>query len=640
MSPRPAARSTLATILAGILWLGGTQAGTPPPDRASLSDTPHGAQPAAAILNPAAGSSAGGDARTGSSDHAALAVDLDRILADSRLRGAQVGVVVRETATGKTLYDRGGDDRLLPASNAKLLTAMAALRVLGPDYRFVTDVSMTGRRHGPVLYGDLYLRGTGDPTVRAVDYERLAAEVAATGIRVVHGRLRTDDSWFDRVRLGAIWAWDDEPYYYQPQISALTLSPNTDFDSGTVEVRVQPSVPGRPPVVELMPETGYVHVENRAMTGRPGTPTTITVERRHGSNVVDVTGSIPAGTEDPRAGPGMGTADPLAGSSTGTTDPPSGGDVTADSPRAGTDVDAASVTELATVSEPTGLAADVFRRALSRHGVHVLHATTDEGVVPPGTTVLARRYSIPLAELLVPFMKLSNNGIAEILVKAMGRERHGEGSWPAGLRVLTTEMAELGLDPAGYRMADGSGLSRMDMVTAGQVSQLLLAARTAGWFDTFRASLPVAGQPDRMVGGTLRNRMRGTPAAGNVRAKTGSLTGVSALSGYVTAADGRLLVFSILLNNHLEAVRDIEDSIAIRLATHHADRNHTAAPHPVASPKVPDDPRTRTEDLLAGSSIGTADLLAGSSIGTADLLAGSSISADESMLECSWTGAC
>ncbi|MBV8932882.1 MAG: D-alanyl-D-alanine carboxypeptidase/D-alanyl-D-alanine-endopeptidase, partial [Kutzneria sp.] len=203
------------------------------------------------------------------------------------------------------------------------------------------------------------------------------------------------------------------------------------------------------------------------------------------------------------------------------------------------------------------------------------------GATPSTVTQLAGRQSIPLSQLQVPFRKLSNNVHAEILTKAAGRKVFGAGTWEAGLRALSDKLTELGVDSTGTRMVDGSGLSRMDLVSAGQLASLLMTARSRPWFQSWYDALPVAGNHDRLTGGTLRNRMGGTPAANNVHAKTGSLTAVSALSGYVTAANGEKLVFSLLENNFLaDSVTDVEDAVAVRLASY-GGAGSSAAAHPL-----------------------------------------------------------
>ncbi len=495
----------------------------------------------------------------------ALVADLDRILADPRLRGAHAGVVVRDAETGDPIFSRGGADRLLPASNNKLLTSVAALEALGQDYRFTTGVLTAAPQRGPALLGDLHLRGTGDPTLLQADYDRLAAGVAAAGIRIVTVRLLADDTWFDSTRLGVSWAWDDEPFYYSAQVSALSVAPDTDYDAGSVIVEVGPGTAvGAPAAVRLVPATGYVRVDNRATTGPAGSASTIALDRPHGGNTIVVTGSMPA--------------------------------------------DRAPSRVWRTVWEPTGFAADVFARALAAHGVRGVGGT-GLGAAPTDARTVTEHRSMTLRELLVPFMKLSNNGHAEVLVKAMGREVRGQGTWSAGIAVLTERLAALGVPAGTYRMVDGSGLSRMQMLTADVVTTLLLTARDEPWFGAWYDSLPVAGVPDRMVGGTLRNRMGGTAAAGNAHAKTGSLTGVSALSGFVTTAAGERLVFSILLNNYLSASpKDLEDAIVVRLAQYAGEADRPARSLTVATPNLPaDDPTTAV---------------------------------DESALECTWSHAC
>lgn len=465
---------------------------------------------------------------------------LDTILADSRMDGGAASVVIADAATGERLYQRDSTDRLMPASNTKLVTSAAAMELLGPDYRFRTDVLTTGRRHGTVLRGDLYLRGGGDPTTLAKDYDELAADLAATGVTRVTGRVVADDTRFDNQRLGRAWAADDESSYYSAQISPLTLAPDTDYDSGTVVVEALPgAAPGDKPLVRLTPPTDYVRIDISGTTVATGQADTLAVERQHGTNTITVSGNIP--------------------------------------------VDASATKEWVAVWEPTGYAAAVFSDALARHGVRVTGRPLLGRPTPPGARQVASKSSMPLKELLLPFMKLSNNMHAETLTKAIGYETAGRGSWSAGLAAISDYLKKEGVTTATLRQVDGSGLSRMNVIPAGQLATLLLSVRDAPWYADWHASLPVACATDRAVGGTLRSRMCATPAALNARAKTGSLTGASALSGYVTDAGGRELVFSVVLNNYLaSSVKSIEDAIVVTLAkSDTAGGAITAVPVPV-----------------------------------------------------------
>ncbi|MER6911051.1 D-alanyl-D-alanine carboxypeptidase/D-alanyl-D-alanine-endopeptidase [Streptomyces sp. NPDC000594] len=455
---------------------------------------------------------------------------VDTILADSRLTGGAVSVVIADATTGERLYQRGGGDRLMPASNTKIPTSAAAMALLGPDHRFTTEVLTPARKDGATLRGDLYLRGGGDPTTLAKDYDRLAADVAAAGITRVTGRLVADDTRFDRERLGRSWAADDEAAYYSAQISPLTVAPDTDYDSGTVVVEAVPGArPGDRPQVTITPKTSYVRVANQGTTIAQGGTDTLSIGRDHGGNTVTISGSIPIG--------------------------------------------ASATKEWIAVWEPTGYAAAVFRDALKRHGVRVDEATRLGRATPAGARVLATHRSMPLRELVLPFMKLSNNMHAETLTKAIGRKQADSGTWGAGLSAIGGYLRSEGVDTTTLRQADGSGLSRMNLISAEQLTRLLLGVRDADWYREWHASLPVACAADRAVGGTLRTRMCNTPAALNARAKTGSLTGASALSGYVKDAAGRELAFSIVLNHYLaSSVKSVEDAIVVTLA-----RSDTAA---------------------------------------------------------------
>lgn len=465
---------------------------------------------------------------------------LDQLVNDPVYSGSQLGLVVRDATTGATLYSRNPSERLLPASNLKLLTASTALQVLGSGFRYHTDVLTTGTVTDGVLDGDLYLKGFGDPTLLQGDYQALAQQVKDAGVTQVSGDLVADDSYFDSIPLGVFWSWDDEPYYYSAETSALTVAPDTDYDSGTVFVTSAPGAAvGEPVVLGTLPQTGVLTYDNTATTGPAGSENTLSVEREHGVNVVAVTGSVPLG--------------------------------------------AAVGRDQITVKRPTDYARDVFSRALSSVGVSVTGGL-DDGITPTGARRIALDKSMTLGEIMVPFLKLSNNMHAEALVKTLGAVKSGEGTWGAGTEVIDTFLRSAGTDPATQRIVDGSGLSRGDQISAQAVSNVLVKAKKASWYPVLYKALPIAGNPDRLVGGTLRRRMAGTPAQNNVHAKTGSLTAVTALSGYVTTADGKLLAFSMLSNNFVGDPEPVEDAVAETLAGYTSAGGAPAvAPRPAAA---------------------------------------------------------
>ena len=454
-----------------------------------------------------------------------LSKTIDTILKDESLSGSQVGVVVADANSGETIYNHNGAMRTIPASNNKIETSVAALEVLGGDHTFTTDVAAESKPSDGTISGDLYLRGTGDPTMMKKDYDALAKSLAKKGVTSVDGNLVADDTAFGSQRLGTEWGWDDLPYYYAAEVTALTVAPNTDYDAGSVKVSVTPGANnGDKAKVEVTPPNDYVKISNTATTSGSDEDPAVSFSRDNGSNTIEVSGTVPAGSE---------------------------GDMS-----------------LMTVSNPTGLAADVFAEALADNGIEVSGDVTLGQATPDGAASLAKHNSMPVSDIMTPFMKLSNNPHAEALTKAMGLKASGEGTFDAGVNAIQEQMANFGVETDQVRQVDGSGMSRQNAISPKNLASLLVEARDAGWFKTWYQSMPIACKEDPMVGGTLASRMCDTPAAGNVHAKTGSMTGVSAMSGYVKDKDGRDLVFSIVTNDFVaDSVKEIEDKIAVAIAS-------------------------------------------------------------------------
>ncbi|WP_404802425.1 D-alanyl-D-alanine carboxypeptidase/D-alanyl-D-alanine endopeptidase [Bacillus shivajii] len=434
---------------------------------------------------------------------------------EPHLNGGLTGISIRSASTGETLYEHNGDVRMRPASNMKLFTAAAALSVLGEDYQFKTEIRTDGKREENVLKGNLYLKGFGDPTLLIEDLNQMAKDIVNSGIKIIEGDMIGDDSRYDDVRLSPDLIWSDEYAYYGSQISALTLSPNKDFASGTISVEVSPGGKvGDPVNIQLSNKTSDINIINEAVTTSPDGETGLTIDRKHGSNTIIVKGFLP--------------------------------------------IEAKLEKELIAVWEPTQFVLDLFKQELEKQGINVLR-TAKVGVTPKDTITLTSHRSIPLSELLIPFMKLSNNGHAEVLVKEMGKIEKGEGSWEKGLEVLNEQLSKLDVNSDTLVIRDGSGISHVNLIPANEISKLLYHIQKEKWFPVFLKSLPVTGNSDRMIGGTLRRRMESL----NVKAKTGTLSTVSSLSGYVETPKGNTLIFSILLNHLLDEDKgkEIEDKI-------------------------------------------------------------------------------
>lgn len=429
----------------------------------------------------------------------ALDERIDALLKDPNLKHGLQGVLVKSLASGATLYERNADLVFIPASNQKLLVSAAALDKLGPDFTYETCVYADGKVNGKgVLEGNLVVKGGGDPTLRTADLTDLAKQIRSMGVTKITGDLIADDSLFDSRRLGWGWSWDDMPYYYSAEISALNLNRNV------VDVYVQPGrIVGSTAVIRLDPPTGYMAIDNAATTGSPDSKKSIRVDRPLGINTIRVSGTVPLGAK-----------------------------VTASD-------------ESITVKEPALYVGNVLKDQLARQGVLVLGRVVSGKLANDGEKLATHR-SEPLSKVLALLNKPSDNLIAEVLLKTLGAVVKGKGTTDSGAEVETEFFQSIGMDITALRIVDGSGLSRLNYVSPRNLVTLLTHMHGHRDAKVYIDSLPVAG-----VDGTLRNRMKGTAAEKNVRAKTGYVSRVSSLSGYVTAKSGEELVFSILMNHHL-----------------------------------------------------------------------------------------
>ncbi len=221
--------------------------------------------------------------------------DTIKSIVEEKLTGGDVSITVRDSITGEVVYNFNGETPIKPASNMKLLTTAAALDVLGEDYRFTTNLYITGKISDGVLKGDVYLQGQGDPTLMDVDLKQFAKELKALGINAIDGRIVGDDKWFDGDLLTpGIWA-SDESWYYAAPITALTTSPNADYDSGTIIVDVAATQVGELPSVKITPHIGDLEIINEAVTVATGQSNTLSVERTYQTNQIVITGNIPVG---------------------------------------------------------------------------------------------------------------------------------------------------------------------------------------------------------------------------------------------------------------------------------------------------------------------------------------------------------
>lgn len=432
---------------------------------------------------------------------------------------ANWGVVVRSLSTGELLYERNPDKLMVPASNMKIVTLAAAARVIGWDARFTTAIETAAPVEGDTLRGDLYVRGGGDPTINtrnargAAVFADWAAALQAAGIRRIDGRIIGDDNLFDDEGLGAGWAWDYLEADYAAPVGALQY--NEDVAALTV-------LPGRaagdPAVASISPGSG-LRLDNRTLTAPAGTPEAIQIRRRLDAPVLEVTGTVPLPPAEP-----LPANEPIR----------------------------TAVRNVAVVN-PTAYFVQSLKDALVARGIAVSGEAVDIDDLPgPATStagqparVLARTESQPLRDIAAVMMKVSQNLYAETLFKAAGRAVNGDGTAQAGRTAVLETLREWKLDETALVMLDGSGLSRYDYVSANLIAGILGRLYADPQHrDAFMTSLAIAGKD-----GTVTNRMRRTRAEGNARVKTGSISNMRALSGYLATRDGEPVVFSIIAND-------------------------------------------------------------------------------------------
>ncbi|MBB0243293.1 D-alanyl-D-alanine carboxypeptidase/D-alanyl-D-alanine-endopeptidase [Streptomyces alkaliphilus] len=458
---------------------------------------------------------------------------IDALLEDPRTAGARTAVVVRDADTGAVLYDRSGRDHLTPAQTLMIATSAAALERLGPrheaqaPYRWRTEVVETGGATPGTV--DLVLRGHGDPTTTVSDYRDLAEQVADVGITTVTGDLVIASgafgSLFSPDRYGTGWTVDDLGTPSGAPVSELTLSPDpvpgeggVRYLTNTVRLTVEAGVDGwSPPTVTIHPASPAVPVDPRAITS---SETRTVTYRNPGDGTLVVDGWMAPG------------ADPV-------------------------------VTHLP-VPDPHRHVGEVFAAALTDAGVEVLGDLRVDEEVHGYLDPVADHSSPPITEMARHLLRHPNAPHAEAWLRSLGREHTGVGTAEQGLTVMAGALADLGLAEPIPRQADGSGLSRDNLVEAHGLTDVLLGVRDAFWYPAWRDALPTACAAD----GALAERLCEGPAAGVTRAVPGELPGVEGLVGYTTDAGGRELAFAVLLNGVREqdAAREVVDSLVTALA--------------------------------------------------------------------------
>ena len=447
-------------------------------------------------------------------------------------RYATWGALVVSLTHGDTLLSYRADLRFVPASNAKLFTTAAALHYLGPEFRFLTVLFADGVVRNDTLDGDLVLYGTGDPTfgLDTAELVPFADSVVLAGIRHVRGDLVGDRSFLGQELAGPGWTPDNLDQWFAAPSSALGAAENR------IQITVEPGdARGVPALVTMDPPNDYFTISGTVVTGRPRGRTRIAVRRGRSPRDLTVSGVVSPWRH--------------------------------------------AWTTYAVVQEPAIFAAGLLRSLLVARGVTV--AGTTRGVTDdaperarrllarargasdaPLAGAIALKRSASLGDLVAMMNHRSDNLSAELVFRCIGRSVGGAGTYASGARAVTRFLRDdVGIAPSSFSVSDGSGLSLLDEATPRSLVQLLAYERSAPNADVFWRSLPVAGDG-------LGGRMEDTPAEGRLRAKTGTLKNASTLAGYVSAANGEELVFSIMVKDawRIQRARQVQDRIGATLA--------------------------------------------------------------------------
>ncbi len=447
----------------------------------------------------------------------ALQNQIDAVLQDSALAQTRVGLKIVSLESGDAWYERNSHLLFHPASNMKLLTTAAALARLGPDFRFKTTLHAdTAAVRDSLIAGNLYIKGRANPDLSLDDLAWLAKRLQEKGITRINGDLVCDDSYLDDLHWGKGWMWDDASAWYWAPINALTVNDNCVTVKVTAGEQAGDSLR-----VRLDPPTDYVAIQNAGLTVDSLDSARIRafkVKRKwkFPENVVAVKGGLPVGADEHTF-----------------------------------------VIDVVNAALFTG---DLFAGALQQAGIR-LDGQVVQDTLPDTSAVLVTHFSEPLTDVVINTNKISDNLSAELLLKTLAAEiRQPPGTADGGLSIIKQVLQEAGADTTKMYLADGSGVSRYNVLAPEHLIRLLVAMhRNFRVQAEYKASLPIAA-----VDGSLRHRMKGTEAEGKLRAKTGSLRGVSTLSGYTTTSAGELLAFSVMMEHFVvktSEIRGIQDRI-------------------------------------------------------------------------------
>ena len=444
------------------------------------------------------------------------AEEIQQIIQNSRADNAFWSVVARDT-TGEVLTAYNAEKQVRPASNLKLITSAAILDELGPDYRYTTKVYGWGEQQGDTWQGDIIIRGVGDPSISGQFYhedrfhvfEKFFTALDTLGIRRINGDLIGNDAFFDGQSYPKGWNWDDLSFYYGVETSALS------FNNNAVDLRVlSGGRVGETPGIQWFPfDTDYVNFINEQVITPPGSEYDEFYRRILGTNTIILRSKVPQNYLE---------------------------------------------TESLSIMNASLFFMDTFKKYLEDGDIElegrIIVDDQQYDWESENYKVLSSHRSVPLRELLTQINRESSNFYTEMMLKTAAASRYEtQGTTELGLTLVEEFAASLGIDTTKVELTDGSGMSPATLMSAEDITHLLVELQKRPDFQVFKQSLSLSG-----INGSLQHRFKGTPLYREIFGKTGYVSGVRSMSGYITSASGRPLVFSIITNNYTEKTSYID----------------------------------------------------------------------------------
>lgn len=459
--------------------------------------------------------------------------DIDGLLRSRDFTNSHIGICVVSADNGEYLYRENEQKNFIPASTQKLFTTSAALDFLGKDFRYCTRLYLDGivDKNGEYV-GNIIIRGSGDPTWSEyfntntqVIFDKWITKLDSLGIVSIKGNIIGDDSYFDNEYYAPGWMWDDMAYPFSAQVSALSSGDNKiDF------VILPGAIAGEPARIMMKQDNRFLRVINSVITVNSSEPAEVVPIKNYGSDVIELRGKIPISGKSER--------DPFMLS--------------------------------VTIDNPTQYTVNLFKQVVESHRIKVRGAALtidnwNERINYTQLEPLCEYFSPTLLQISNVINKQSHNLCAESILKTLGKETSGVGSFAKGVEYVKKYLVKNAINTDDMTIVDGSGLSRLNLCSPQKQTQLLWAILRSDKKGEFQSTLAVPGEI-----GTMRTRTVGTQAEKRLKAKTGTMNSVSTLAGYVTTRDGETFCFSIMMNNFSvpeSVARNLQDLICMRLAS-------------------------------------------------------------------------